>query len=95
MPLFNWDESYSVGVDSIDLQHKNLFDMINNLHDNIHSIKNEPLAIKTTLDELISYIQYHFLHEEELLKKNNFPEFQVHSIEHEKLCGNLEEFIKK
>jgi len=95
MSLFNWGEKYHTGVNSIDLQHKKLFDLINNLHEAIVDKKNEPLALKETLDNLILYIQNHFIYEENLLSENNFPGAERHFLEHEKLCNELEQFIRK
>ena len=35
MPLIDWTEKMSVGVEEIDNQHKELVDIINHLHDSL------------------------------------------------------------
>ncbi len=37
--LFKWKESYSCGIDSIDEQHKVIFQLINELYDSIQNKK--------------------------------------------------------
>ena len=41
MTIFNWDDSYSVGLASVDYQHKRLVGMINRLEEAVSSGSDE------------------------------------------------------
>ncbi len=89
MKLFEWDDSLSVNIESIDLEHKTLLDMINNYYDEIHEIHNGT-SEKSLTDlrvELISNMKYyattHFKTEELFFEKYDYPEFKEHKQEHD------------
>ena len=69
-----WKDSYSVGIESIDNDHKKLIHLINNLQTSI-DYKTDKQFEKQTLDEVIDYTHYHFSREEELMKKHGYPDF--------------------
>jgi len=81
MPLFNWNDSYSVKIALIDTQHKKLIDIINDLHDSMKAGKSKELLGKT-LNELINYTEYHFKTEEDLFSKYGYPESTTHKRQH-------------
>ena len=81
MPIFSWSDSYSVNSPAMDAQHKQLINMINNLHDAMSSGKGKEV-LGSTLDGLISYAQTHFVEEEKLMAKVNFAELAAHKVEH-------------
>lgn len=86
MALFEWEDIYSVGVASIDEQHKKLFDIANRFHeayDKGHGRKILGLIFK----ELITYTQVHFAEEERLMREQNYPDYHRHKVNHEKLLG--------
>ena len=68
MPLIAWDQGFSVGVGSIDEQHKKLIGLLNDLHDAMRFGKGRDVLGKV-LAELIDYTAYHFRTEEGLFAK--------------------------
>ncbi len=64
----NWNESYSVGAPALDIQHKSLFEIINQLNTACAQDlgKKEMLAI---IQKLYTYSATHFRDEEALLEK--------------------------
>jgi hemerythrin len=72
MPIFTWNDSYSVSVASMDNQHKKLFDLINQLHDAMAAGKGKEI-IGTVLNEMLDYTKTHFTAEEKILEKHNYP----------------------
>jgi len=84
MSLMTWSSSYSVGIDSIDLQHKKLIDMINDLHEGMIAKKSRE-ALGHVLEGLILYTVEHFDYEEKLFIQTNYADAVAHSAEHEKL----------
>ena len=74
-----WSPEFSVGVDKVDEQHKKLFAMINTLH--TAAIANDSTVdIERIIEEMASYVSYHFETEKSLL--HHLPEFEAHEREH-------------
>lgn len=75
MSFIEWDQSYSVSIKLIDNQHKKLFALINDFHDT-----------KTNLDEvlqdLLSYIDFHFKTEEKYFDKFHYEKEESHKKQH-------------
>ena len=72
MPLFTWNESYSVSVKSMDDQHKRLFDLINQLHDAMNAGKGKQM-VGLVLKEMLEYTRTHFTAEEKVLERLAYP----------------------
>ena len=76
-----WDQSFSVGVQKIDKQHKKLIDMINQLIDAENpSVRSE--AVSDTLMDMTDYATYHFQAEEELMQEYQYPHLDRHHLQH-------------
>jgi hemerythrin len=86
--LFIWNPTYETGIKSIDLQHKKLVDILNELYDAMgKGHANEMLG--KILDELIQYTIVHFATEERLFKQHGYPEFVAHKKEHDDLTAQV------
>lgn len=82
--FFSWKSSYSVGIPSIDEQHKKLVDLLNSLWDAMsHGHGNEVCG--KILNELVNYTMTHFETEERIFAKYAYPDAAAHKFEHEKL----------
>jgi len=88
MSLFQWSESYSVGHQEIDVQHKRLFQLAEELHSAMAAGKGKQV-LSQTLNSLISYTKGHFASEEGLMKRYNYPDYPAHKAEHEKLTSQV------
>jgi hemerythrin-like metal-binding protein len=76
----------SVGVDEIDIQHMQLVQLINGLHDNI--LAGEAVeTMEKVLDRVIDYTAFHFETEEKLMNQHGYPASDVHIEEHRKLVS--------
>lgn len=84
MSLMTWEESLSVGIPSIDEQHKKLIKMINDLHDGMLARKGRDV-LGNVLEELILYTAEHFDYEEKLFARTGYPQSALHKAEHAKL----------
>ena len=94
MKFIQWNENLLVNIEEIDNQHKNIFKLINNLHDKLR--KGEGITvIKPTLNSLIEYVINHFSTEEKWMKKVNFPEIEKHTQEHQKYITEIKGLINK
>ena len=88
MPLFTWNDSYSVSVQQFDDQHKVLFNLINELHDAMSQGKGRD-RIGQTLNTLISYTRGHFSAEEAALRKASYPDYDQHKKEHDAFTAKV------
>ncbi len=88
-----WDDRYSVGIDSIDQQHKRLIDLINQLKTAVDYSTDEQFE-RQTLDALVDYTRTHFRYEEELMEKHGYPDFERHKAEHRKMIETVEKVLE-
>jgi hemerythrin len=81
MALTTWNDSYSVKVETLDAQHKTVFEMINELADAMRKGQGAA-AIQPTLTKLIKHLRTHIDDEEKLMRHTGYPEFVAHQKEH-------------
>jgi len=91
MSLFQWNDSYSVGHQEIDAQHKRLFQFAEELHLAMAGGKGKQM-LSQTLANLVNYTKSHFASEEGLMKKYNYPDYPAHKAEHDKLTAKVVAF---
>ena len=79
-----WDDRYSVGIQLIDDQHKELIKLTNRLYiDCLTGGEGTQDYFKFALRRTMDYIEYHFSSEEQLLEKMRYPDRQNHKKQHE------------
>jgi len=89
-----WKDEYSVGIDSIDQQHKRLLNLINQLQTAIDYSTGEQFE-REALDELVDYTKTHFTYEEGLMRDNDYPDFEPHKLQHEKMFEKVREVLSE
>jgi hemerythrin len=89
-----WKDEYSVGIDSIDQQHRRLLNLINQLQTAVDYSTGEQFE-REALDELVDYTKTHFTYEEGLMKDNDYPDFEPHKLQHEKMFKKVEEVLSE
>ncbi|OGU00161.1 MAG: hypothetical protein A2X80_14000 [Geobacteraceae bacterium GWB2_52_12] len=89
MAIFEWDDSISIGIATIDEQHKALFGWINSLSDEIS--KGDGFeATGDVIRKLITYVTEHFSDEERLMLSCNYPDLVAHRKEHDLFVDQLQ-----
>jgi len=88
MALFQWKDAYSVHIAEIDKQHKQLIEMVNELHEAMAKGKGKE-ALGQVLARLIDYTKVHFAFEEDLMRKNGYPEYDAHKAKHDKMAAKV------
>ena len=83
-----WDESFSVGVEVLDKQHKQIVGIINRLIDEPKEGFNLDEVAKI-LDELTKFAHYHFKIEEQLLAEHGYPDLRTQQDEHKEFRVEL------
>jgi len=88
--LLEFKDEYLYGIDLIDQQHIHLVYLLNRLNLAINSDQ-EPKRILALFDQLLDETRLHFVSEEELLERYQFPELLEHKAGHLKLLASLTE----
>ncbi|GHV04832.1 hypothetical protein FACS189485_10910 [Spirochaetia bacterium] len=73
--IIEWDNRYAVGIEKIDAQHRELLKMANDLCLG----RREGGAF---IHNVVSFLRYHFLTEEELLENIKYPDIKAHKRQH-------------
>jgi len=94
MVLFTWNDSYSVKVSLCDQQHKQLFEIINQLADAMRTGQGKQ-AVSRTVGDLLQYTRTHFQEEEALLRNANYPQLAAHEEQHRKFVADIEALDKQ
>lgn len=89
----HWENDYTIGIKSIDNQHKKLFDLVNKLFelDENPNIKEE---IRNILYAFRDYTIVHFSDEEEYMKSIGYPELEAHKETHRHIVESLHHIIQ-
>ncbi|HHU36352.1 MAG TPA: hemerythrin family protein [Treponema sp.] len=93
--ILTWKDELATGFADVDLQHKKLILIIND----IHVAMNEPETTYATgmakaLKRLTEYTYYHFEEEEKFMKLHDYPEFEAHHLEHQSFIEQVGKQIK-
>ena len=79
--MIEWEEKYSVGIISIDEQHKKIIGIINRVIA-AKEFDDNTEDIAEILNEMAVYSQDHFKTEETHMIEFKYPEYQYHKEEH-------------
>ncbi|MGB4466513.1 MAG: bacteriohemerythrin [Azovibrio sp.] len=79
-----WSDELVLGIDSIDNQHRWLVNATNQIYEQIESQNPDPQIVGEVLEGLVDYTMNHFVLEEDLFKRFNYPETAAHKQEHDK-----------
>jgi hemerythrin len=88
MSLVRWDNKYLVGHDTIDSDHKNLFQLINNFYDAFQETKSRR-ELAALLTKLVQYAEAHFRREEAIMKGSGYMLLGEHQMSHVKLYETI------
>lgn len=77
-----WDDRrHTLGIASMDSQHRGLMDMINALAEAVaHDCDCE--QARRHMANIIRFTEEHFAHEEDLMRRHDFPGREKHAAEH-------------
>lgn len=88
----HWEHDYSIGIKSIDNQHKKLFDLVNKLYD-LEESKNIKEEIREILYAFNDYTIVHFRDEEAYMNSIGYPNFEEHKKIHEHIVESLSQIV--
>ena len=79
-----WSNSYSMGIKTIDDQHKGLLDFVNDLFNHATGIElDENAYFKEVIQQAVQYVKDHFQTEEKLMIATKFSGYPEHKKAHD------------
>lgn len=83
-----WSDDLATGIEQIDNDHKDMFRLVNDLHEAVASGR-EPLHIAQVLTRLADYASGHFRREEWAMQRWDYPGFEEHVALHSQFLDRL------
>ena len=94
MSILEWRDEFSVGVPSVDLEHRELIDLINDMHGLIGNGAPHDQVI-ASLGEIYAQISAHFALEEKFMRDSGYDSFREHKEDHESLLDELRDIMDR
>jgi hemerythrin len=92
MALLHWNDRYSVGIEAVDYEHKELIDLINQLYD--RAVRDDEAAtVEAFFGDLLKAISAHFALEERFMRERKYAQRESHKRDHERLLDELRDIM--
>jgi hemerythrin len=88
MSLIQWKNEFSVGVAAVDLEHRELIQLINRLDADMQEYATKKMVLQT-LGEIYARISAHFALEEKIMRDAGYDDYSTHKQDHESLLDEL------
>ncbi|MCW8853616.1 MAG: bacteriohemerythrin [Gammaproteobacteria bacterium] len=95
MAFMLWSNDLVTGIQSIDEQHQWLVNTTNQLHDEINNPQPDNRKIGSILESLIEYTFNHFIVEEDMFQRFEYPQSKSHIEEHNKFAATAALLLSK
>lgn len=92
MTLIKWKEEFSVGVAAVDLEHRELIQLINRLDTDMLEYATKKTVVQS-LGEIYARISAHFALEEKIMRDAAYEGYATHKQDHESLLDELLDII--
>lgn len=92
MALLQWNDRYSVGIEAVDHEHRDLIDLINRLYGELSAGSGKD-AIEAFLGDLLAAISAHFALEEHFMREQKYRDLAAHKSDHEKLLDEIRDIM--
>ncbi|OON99341.1 MAG: hypothetical protein ATN35_13010, partial [Epulopiscium sp. Nele67-Bin004] len=94
--MIKWLDKYEVGNETIDAQHKVLFDIAQETEELLTAYEVDKYdSIMNLIQRLKDYTMFHFEQEEEIMLKAKYSKFFSHLALHEEFIDQLDKIILK
>ncbi|MGQ7793657.1 bacteriohemerythrin [Faunimonas sp. B44] len=92
MPLIEWQDRYSVGIEAVDHEHREMIDLINTVHAELLAGTGGH-TIASFLGDVLKGISAHFALEERFMREHGYDQLAEHKSEHERLLDALRDIM--
>jgi hemerythrin len=95
--LVTWSATYSVGIKLIDDQHKELFNLVNDMYNHVNNDdeEEERAYFQSVIRQVVGYVKKHFATEEIIMKRTKFQGYAGHKKEHDSFILSVVDIIGK
>jgi two-component system NtrC family sensor kinase len=86
MQAFVWSDRFATGIESVDVQHRQLVALVNRLGDlRMHNATPDEASLQATFKELADYARFHFTDEERVMTEGGLAaaQIQLHHKHHQ------------
>lgn len=95
MEKLSWNDSYLLGITEIDLQHKKLLSLADDMYEIVNGDEDSlKVNLSKVLKSLTDYTVYHFTSEEEFMRKYGYPSADMHKSMHDNFIAEVTKQIK-
>lgn len=88
MPLFTWDDSFSVEIERYDEQHKAIMDALNDLYDKVQGGATSQDLIEE-FENIVDHSRKHFADEEQYFDQYHYELSQAHKNQYDSFVHKL------
>jgi len=92
MVLVEWRDDFRIGIDSIDFEHRQMIQLLNDLHESLSGdcSKDEVIGF---LGEVFARISAHFALEEKIMRARRYDQLEDHKEDHERLLDGIRDIM--
>lgn len=91
--LIEWKDTYSTGMEEVDHEHRELIDLINELHARLDDPQ-APLSVPAFFGDLNRAITAHFALEERHMREKGYDQLRDHKGDHERLLDEIRDMME-
>ena len=92
MALINWHTGFETGILSVDVEHREMLKLLNDLH---NELCRDPKSngVIFFLGEVYANIVAQFALEEKIMREIAYDDYRTHKDQHERLLGDIRKII--
>lgn len=92
MALLQWKDQYSVGIEAVDHEHRELISLINGLYAKF-ALKEDKELASAFFGDLYCCISAHFALEERFMRECGYDQLREHKSDHERLLDDIRDIM--
>jgi hemerythrin len=92
MSVLQWRQEFSVGIEEVDHEHRELINLIRGLQEHLAEGADTEQVIDV-LGEIYAQIAAHFALEEKMMRRTHYPSLADHKEDHETLLDDLRDIM--
>lgn len=92
MTFLAWKPEYSVGIEAVDHEHREMIELVNALYEEMKNRRDQD-SIEQFLGDIHAAISAHFALEERVMKRAGYDEYEAHKDDHEELLDQIRDLM--
>jgi hemerythrin len=93
MALLHWRDEFNTGIPSVDYEHRQLFEIVNELHEKLRA--GDIDGVDAFLGALHDRIAAHFALEERVMRQLHYDGYGEHKADHERLLDEIRDLMEE